>query len=230
MGVVDVLAQPVFLRSLHQRYPSCQFQTREGGEAPGGALASIAILDTGGVAAEIVASSAQQTLSVNGRSLPHGKAEQRRVAAQSVRRSRAPARGFDEPAGFRSSASVSSLLAPARQCNWRATTRISSRTNYVNAGERNELEELVRELRQPLSARGSLMPESALQRAVTLVGIAEDEARREKPSRKTVAEVVKSLRNIAEGAAGNQLRSQSDRPLSRCPPASNQSPLSKTEQ
>jgi hypothetical protein len=64
MGVVDVLALPVFLRSLQQRYPSCQFQIREVGEAPGGAQASIAILDTGGVAAEIVASSAQQTLSV----------------------------------------------------------------------------------------------------------------------------------------------------------------------
>jgi hypothetical protein len=78
---------------------------------------------------------------------------------------------------------------------------------YLNAGERNELEELVRELRQALSARGSLMPESALQQAVTLVAIAEGKARKEKPSRKTVAEVVKSLRNIAEGAAGSQLSS-----------------------
>jgi hypothetical protein len=49
MGVVDVLALPVFLRSLQQRYPSCQFQTREVGEEPGGTQASIAILDTGGV-------------------------------------------------------------------------------------------------------------------------------------------------------------------------------------
>jgi hypothetical protein len=40
---------------------------------------------------------------------------------------------------------------------------------YLNAGERNELEELVRELRQALSARGSLRPESALQQAVTFV-------------------------------------------------------------
>jgi hypothetical protein len=34
------------------------------GEAPGGAQASIAILDAGGLPAEIVAASAQQTLSV----------------------------------------------------------------------------------------------------------------------------------------------------------------------
>jgi hypothetical protein len=76
---------------------------------------------------------------------------------------------------------------------------------YLDAGERSELVELVRELRAGLAARGSLLPESALNQAVTLVAIAEDEGKKEKPSRKAVAEVLKSLRNIAEGAAGSLL-------------------------
>ena len=65
--------------------------------------------------------------------------------------------------------SVSSLLAPARQCNLAGNDANIVQNEYVNAGERNELEELFRELRQALSARGSLRPESALQQALTFV-------------------------------------------------------------
>jgi hypothetical protein len=174
------------------------------GEAPGGAQASIAILDSGGLPAEIVAAGAQQTLSVMAEAF---RAEQQNNAQLQRNLFGIIERLLDDTMKRRIPAvNVNQLtVGPGATVQLAGNDANIVHNEYLNTTERNELAEIVHELRTMLAERGSGLPLSEFNEVTTLIAIAEDEASKEKPSKKIVTEIVKTLRNIAEGAVGSLL-------------------------
>jgi Pentapeptide repeats (8 copies) len=211
MTVVDVLALPVFMRSLEERYPSCHFVIRSVGEAPGGAQASIAILDSGGLPAEIVAANAQRMLTAMAESFRSSNAELVRNLSGIIHRliEDRVSTGRQIPA-----VNVGQLSVGAGATVQLAGGNASiTDQEHLDASERNQLAELVHELRLALAERDRSTPLGAFSQVSTLIAIAEDEAAKDKPSKKAVLEVLKSLRNITEGAIGSLLASATQEKL-----------------